>query len=320
MIWRAALAAIALAVAAPLAAEEAQSTLAGEDLRLATIAERLQAANAALCEEQMPLTGLVYHSADQYGSAALETPPFANGALAIAQVLPGSPAADAGLLAGDAITALNGQEVADLKPAEDAPLRDAFYELLARQSANAPLVLTIQRGTATQEVALAPASGCRALVEIITSSGIVGRSDGRVIQISYDFASRLDDDGLAAIFAHELAHVALRHRERLVAAGVRKGLLGEFGRNRRLNRQVEVEADLLSVHLLANAGYDPAIAPTFWRSSRGRSAGGGLLRSGTYPSPAARADMIEREISEFLAGRTGLSWPAHLLDLRDQPF
>jgi predicted Zn-dependent protease len=117
-----------------------------------------------------------------------------------------------------------------------------------------------------------------------------------------------------------MGHLVLEHRRRLEAAGVKKGFFGEFGKNRRLNRQVEVEADQIAAHLLANAGYDAAIAPAFWRSRLGRRAGGGLFRSGTYPSPEARARLIEQEIAASLSGRAGPSLAAHLLSRRDVPF
>jgi hypothetical protein len=170
------------------------------------------------------------------------------------------------------------------------------------------------------EALLTAPPGCRALVEIVTGEGLMGRSDGRVIQISYNLAAMLDDDGLAVTFAHELAHVVLEHRRRLETAGIDKGLLGEFGRNQQANRQVEVEADRLSAHLLANAGYDPAIAPAFWNSVTGRRAGGGLMRSFVYPSATARGDLIAREIALYLPLGRGPSWPGHLLALRDGAF
>jgi hypothetical protein len=86
---------------------------------------------------------------------------------------------------------------------------------------------------------------------------------------------------------------------------------GEFGRSRRLNAEAEIEADRLSVHLLANAGYDPRIAPAFWRSDLGRSVGGGLFRSRIYASPEERARALEREIADFLTGGAP-SWPGPL--------
>src|SRR3546814_10543788 len=62
---------------------------------------------------------------------------------------------------------------------------------------------------------------------------------------------------VAAPIAHELAHNILRHRERLEAKGVNYGLLSGIGRNVGYFRQTELEADILSVSLLANANYDP---------------------------------------------------------------
>ena len=167
--------------------------------------------------------------------------------------------------------------------------RDSAFALLAEQPDGAGLELSVVHDRQERRVELEVPSGCRALVEIRSVSGLNARSDGRVIQINYGLAAEASDDELAVIFAHEFGHLVLEHRRRLSTAGVEKGFFGEFGRNQQLNRQVEVEADRIAAHLLANAGYDPAIAPRFWRSSLGRRAGGGLLRSSTYPSAEARA-------------------------------
>ncbi len=158
------------------------------------------------------------------------------------------------------------------------------------------------------------------LVEILTTNERRARSDGRVLQISYGLASELDDSELAVVVAHELAHVVLEHRRRLSEAGVVGGLLGEFGRNRRLTRTVETEADRLSAHLLANAGYDPAIAASFWLSDAGRLVSRGILRSRAYPSRRSRAELIEEEIALHLQGNEGTSLAEHLLAARDLPF
>ena len=202
----------------------------------------------------------------------------------------------------------------------DAPLRDTVLAVLAEEADNPALGLTLVRDGRNFDVTVEAPAGCRALVEIKAADSLEARSDGRVIQIDYGLAAAASDAELAVVFAHELAHLVLEHRRRLEAAGVEKGFFGEFGKNQRLNRQVEVEADRMAVHLLANAGYDPAIAPSFWRTSLGRRAGGGLLRSSTYPSPEARAALIEREIADYLGGGAGPSFPGHLLSRRDAPF
>lgn len=290
-----------------------------QDVRLAGIAERLLAANRTLCRQEMPLTGLVLHSRDQYRASVAGTA-FANGPVAVAGVVPGSPAAAAGIGPGDGIAAIGGQPTATMTRIAEAPLRDTAFAALADQAGIGPLSITTLRGGAERLLALDVPSGCRALVEIRAADSLDARSDGRVIQVNYGLAQAATDEQLAVVFAHELGHLVLEHRRRLEAAGVEKGFFGEFGRNRRLNRQVEVEADLMSVHLLANAGYDPTIAPAFWRSTLGRRAGGGILRSGTYPSAKARAELVEREIAEHLTGRAGPSFPVHLMTRRDAPF
>lgn len=294
------------------------SALLVQDTRLATIAERMLSANRDLCRQHMPLTGLVLHSEDQY-RASVAGDAFANGRLAVGALVPGSPAS-AVLVPGDAIAAIGTTRTESLVAEDDAPLRDSAFALLAEQPAESTLALTIVHAGSERDVALAVQAGCRALVEIRSVSGLNARSDGRVIQINYGLAAEATDDELAVIFAHEMGHLVLEHRRRLSSAGVEKGFFGEFGRNQQLNRQVEVEADRISAHLLANAGYDPAIAPAFWRSSLGRRAGGGLLRSSTYPSAEARAQLVEREIAEYLAAGAAPTWPGHLLARRDTPF
>jgi hypothetical protein len=289
-----------------------------QDVRLAGIAERLLAANRALCRQEMPLTGIVLHSRDQY-RASVAGDAFANGPVAVAGVVPGSPAAAAAVGPADGIAAIGDRPTATMMRIGEAPLRDTAFAALSDQ-AGRPVTVTLVRDGAPRTLLLDAPSGCRALVEIRAADSLDARSDGRVIQVNYGLALAASDEQLAVVFAHELGHLVLEHRRRLEEAGVEKGFFGEFGRNRRLNRQVEVEADLISVHLLANAGYDPAIAPAFWRSRLGRRAGGGILRSGTYPSAKARAELAEQEIAEHLAGRTGPSFPQHLMSRRDVPF
>ncbi|MBH5322571.1 M48 family metalloprotease [Aurantiacibacter sediminis] len=313
-----------LAVAAPASLQAQEQSdwemLQAQDLRLARIADRIMTANARLCRAQMPITGMILHSADQYSDGAEVGTRFANGPLAIAGILPNSPAAEAGLQTNDAIMTINGTRIADLPPPEIGNLREAGFDLLARQDPSSPLNLRIVRGGASEDMIVQPVAGCRSLVEIRLGDGPRARSDGRVIQVRYDLALQMSDDEMAAVFAHELAHTVLEHRRRKEEAGISVGALGEFGRNQQANREAEVEADRLSVHLLSNAGYDPAISPVLWRTGIGGRLSGGIMGSWIYPSAGARADLIEREIVMYLPNRRGPSWPGHLLALRDRNF
>ncbi len=319
-------AAIALAGIAVVAVNPAQAqvdpqwaALQREDLRLASISDALLRANAHLCLNTMPVTGMILHSADQYRNGPAQAR-FANGMLAVSAILPGSPAAQAGVLPDDAILAIGGQSTNTLALAENGNLREAGFALLADQLADEPIILRISRNGAEQEISIVAPPGCRTLVEILVGDGPRARSDGRVIQLQYAFAGELDDAQLAIVLAHELAHTVLDHRRRKEEAGIDNGMFAELGRNQRANREAEVEADRLSAHLLANAGYDPAIVPDFWRSAMGQRVGGGVMPSFVYPSQEARAQLIEQEIALYLPQRRGPSWPGHLLELRERAF
>ncbi|MDE1466783.1 M48 family metallopeptidase [Aurantiacibacter sp. D1-12] len=276
-------------------------------------------ANASLCRDLMPGTGMVLHSRDQYRSDGADRR-FSNGAVAVSAVVPGSAAAQAGVARDDGLIAINGRAISELPQPETGNLRELVFDLLASHPVDQPLSLTIARAGEQRTVTISAPPACRSLVEIRLGNGPRAISDGRVIQIRFDFARSVSDEELAVIFAHELAHSVLEHRRRKEDAGIAVGFMGELGRNQRANRQAEVEADRLSVHLLANAGYDPGAAPVFWRTGSGRELGGGLLGSTIYPSNTARAELLENEIAMYLPLGRGPSWPGHLLIMRDRSF
>lgn len=311
---------ILLVFATPAAAGDGDplEALLQQDVRLARIADAMLVANHDLCRETMPVIGAIIHSRDQYAEGYSDG--FAEGPVAIAAIVPGSAAERAGLMRGDALQAIAGEPLDGLRPSGESPVRDLVFDILALQPPAEVIELRIRRGGEVMDVAVEALEGCRALVEILAKNRFLARSDGRVIQLSYGLAAPMSDDGLAAVFAHEMAHLVLEHRRRLSEAGVAKGFLGEFGSNRKRNREAEVEADRLSVHLLANAGFDPHAAPRFWLSPEGRRADSGIFRSFIYPSPAARAEIMEREIAQYLPPGIGPAHPDHLLSRRDREF
>ena len=79
-----------------------------QDVRLAAIAERMLGANHPLCRHEMPLTGLVLHSRDQYRTQVAGNA-FANGQIAVAGVVPGSAAAAAEVQPGDGLAAIGSR-------------------------------------------------------------------------------------------------------------------------------------------------------------------------------------------------------------------
>jgi hypothetical protein len=280
--------------------------LRSADLRLATVAYRLTTGNAALCDRLQPQMGMPIHALTQYSPAARANASAVfkfESTIGIEAVVAGGPADRAGVRANDSLAAINGVAQPDL-PApgspEGASKRDAAEATIADAPLGKPVRLTILRGGRSLPIDVKPVTGCRSRFEILLGSGLDASADGTVVQVGERFFEGFTDAEIAVVVAHELAHNILRHRVRLDAAGISRGMLAELGRNGRLIRQTENEADLLGIYLLANAGYDPMSAPVFWRE-KGSAIDGGLFRSRTHASSKARADVLEAVAREIAA-------------------
>lgn len=288
------------------------------DRQLATIGHRLATANARICPDLASAPGLVLHARDQYVPAERAAAARALGfpaPIAVEAVVPMGPAALAGVREGDGLVAVNGEPLPDAEaPDATSAHRDAARALIDAAPAAAPLRLTLRREGRTFDVVVPPSAGCRSGFELLLGPALIAQADGVTVQIGSAWFARVGQDEVAVLIAHELAHNILRHRARLDAAGVSRGALAELGRNGRLIRRTEEEADRLSVHLLRNAGYDPRIAVRFWQGP-GDEADGGLFRSRTHAGARSRARIIEAEIAALPAGPHAPS----LIRTRDQP-
>jgi Zn-dependent protease with chaperone function len=183
----------------------------------------------------------------------------------------------------------------------------ALEQRLAARPTDAAIWLGVTDG---RTVPLTPKPGCVSDFRVEANEKPGAVADGRMILVNQGLVDFSPDDAeLAAAIAHELAHNILRHRARLDAAGVDRGLAKQFGRNARMFKQTEIEADRLSVWLLAGAGYDPAAAARFW-SRFGQRKGRPLFQASTHPSWRDRVAALEAEAATIAAARM-LGRPLH---------
>lgn len=303
--------ALLFAVAASAHAQtsaEQQSLLAMRalDAKVATIGHRLSVGSADLCRERQWLPGFAVHDLSQYGGdyrgAAIRAFGLDRGPdiLALAEA---GPAERAGVHLDDIILS------ADAVPMPAAAADDGTFDqaerildLLERAFADGRAKLGLARGGETLELTVGADPGCPSRFQLIPSRRLNARADGRYVQVTTAIAQYVEDDQeLAAVLAHEFAHNVLHHRDRLDEADVARGFLGNFGRNARLIRETEAEADRLSVYLLERAGYDPAAAMRFW--TRFGRRGLNFLGSPTHPNWRARIALFEAEIARIRAAR-----------------
>jgi hypothetical protein len=277
------------------------------DVRVAAIGHRLAVANLDWCAERTWLPGFVIHDLSQYGADyraaasrafGLDAGP---GVLALVQ---GGPADRAGLRTDDILLAFDGRPVP-----RGTPVRNGSFEQMAHILAALDLAfadgraeLAVQRRGERLAVTVQAERGCASRFQLVPGARLNAQADGVYVQVTTALAQYAEDDGeLAAILAHEFAHNVLGHRVRLNQAGVRRGLLANFGMNARRIRETESEADRLSVYLMARAGYDPEAASRFW--SRFGRRGLNFLGSPTHPNWRLRVRSFETEIARIRAAR-----------------
>ncbi|QDU78972.1 TPR repeat-containing protein YfgC precursor [Polystyrenella longa] len=136
-----------------------------------------------------------------------------------------------------------------------------------------------------------------------------------------------DEAGLAVVMSHEVAHVIARHgsermSHEMIAQGAGKaldiftdeltveeqaiwkkayGLGSQYGVILPYSRKHEMEADVIGVKLMAEAGYDPSAAVEFWE--RFAAAKGGEQQPewlSTHPSDGSRAAALREELPNAL--------------------
>lgn len=273
------------------------------DEMTARVGYRIATANTALCERQMPASGILLHGIEQYGAEyrAVAAELFALGdAPGVASVLNGSPGAEAGVRAGDAVIAINGQATVTAEAGGRKGDFDRMAQVLDQMEtalARGPVTLDLVRGGEKLTVSFAGKAACESRFQVLPDTALNAAADGRYVQISSAFIPYFaNEDEFAAIIAHEIAHNILRHRDILDAKKVPTGILRKFGKNAARIRETEIEADKFSLRLLINAGYRPDAAPQFWRRF-GPEHGYGIFSDATHLRWKKRAALLESEIA-----------------------
>jgi hypothetical protein len=251
----------------------ATPSFASEDLWLETIGYRLAAANASRCAEPEMLTGLILHDMGAYEPAARPAVAKALGlsyGFGVRQLVPGSSGARAGLRQNDEILALDGRDLKDFEPqligiGARYDRVERFVTLLGQALTKGPAMLTVRRGGTTVTLSLVGKAGCGGRFTVAAGRDLNAWADGKYVAVTTRMMRYAkNDDELAFVVAHEMAHNILHHGEH---AGGGSGLFAELGFGAKAIKADEIAADSYAVGLLAAAGYDLAAPERFLRRS-----------------------------------------------------
>jgi hypothetical protein len=207
--------------------------------RLTRVSSEIRYHGAALCpRKQSRVLGIVAATWGALPRAFRETAFQRYGVddlVRVLWVLPGYPAADAGVLAGDTILQVDGHET-----------HSAHFDEPSAQDLPDVTTLKIERDGEIFDLQLETRKGCFRPAEIVVLDTIDTQSEeSRIIVYSGMLRFLPSDDELAVILGYELA----------------QGLLGQPAGT----TLGETEADDLGLYLAARAGYDVSIAPDLIR-------------------------------------------------------
>jgi len=247
--------AVALSVPQALAQDESwPRALRHAMQRTADIEWRLHVAAGQTCPAMAAATGIILDSRDSYGErdqAMIGQILGLSDALQVAAVAKDSPAARAGIAAGDDLLSVDGAPLKFTAVKDESPRALDAMEGLARLSPGKPVIMVLRRDNKMFTVKVVPTSQCASRIFVDAKNAIDAYTDGSNIIITarmVDFTQSADE--LAILAGHELGHIIARDGE--------ERSIGE-------RRRMEDRADLVGADLAACAGYDTKAAAPFWR-------------------------------------------------------
>lgn len=149
---------------------------------------------------------------------------------------------------------------------------------------------------------------------------------GKVVVYSGILPITKDENGLAVVLSHEIAHAVARHgnermsQELVVQMGgialseavkqkpaetqtifnTAYGVGSQLGVMLPYSRKHELEADKLGLIFMAMAGYDPSIAVAFWERMSSLANAASLEILSTHPSDTRRIEEIKKALPEAM--------------------
>lgn len=270
----------------------------GYRLRLETLGYHIAVANPEKCEKHKMMTGLILHDLASYDVKDRGRVRIGNGAT-VMDVVPDSVAASAGLQAGDEIVTIAGKDITgeylDLVGAKGTADRveKIVADLEVALSHGGGQITALREGR-PMDFTLASQPGCGGQVVYVPSGPVNAWSDGQYVAVTHAMMNfSHNDDELAFIVAHEMAHNILGHAEK---RSHMLPIIGLFGIGSGSVRKQEADADRFATDMLYRTKFDALSALAIFRRTGLRD----LLDMGlTHPIGIERMAILRRETARL---------------------
>ena len=296
--------------------------------RIENVSHGLLAAAAVYCPRTAAARpGVLFLTAHDFGTTLTEAA-RSNGfsdSLTIASVASGSAAEKAGLRLGDRVVSLYGVPAPNGRDA-----RDEAAHLIAKRVNADGVTLDVVRseersgGSASptrRSFTFAPEQACPYGVVMLRDDAVNALADGTTVYVTSAMLRFVEnDDQLATVIAHEVAHNAMNHsqgKQRNATLGALLGAIIDIGAARRgvttggeftrtgaaaganaFSQDFEREADYVGAYIRTTAGRPVASAPDVWRRLAQENPGS-IVFAGTHPTTAERFVRMEATVSEI---------------------
>lgn len=282
--------------------------------RLDDVAAPVLISGVAMCQSTRPITGAFVtnvYALDEDMREAARAALGLGDRPKILYVVDDTPAARAGLEPGDLLVSYAGQPVPGGK--EAAKSFSELYEHATR--AGEPLSIGLMRDGQRRSVELVPVNACDYGVRLVHRDTINAFADGDNVIITTGMMRFAEDDNeLALVIAHELAHNTMGHIEKrktnalggllldILAASAGVDTQGAFTNvaANAYSKEFEQEADYVGLYFMALAGNEIGDAPYFWRRMAAEKPS--AVRdhiSATHPASPQRFVSMKQAIQEI---------------------
>lgn len=298
------------------AEQTALRSLVAQQDRLYRIAAPLLVNNTDLCKNNARnLLGFTAKNKYSYSAEFADAAQVALGLderLQVMGVLAGSGAARAGVRRGDMLVAVDGKPMPQGGNAE----RQAAAMLAPLVGSLASVKLTVLRNGAKVTLDVALTRACAYNIELGNADNINAYADGRRVMVTRGMMNFThSDEELAQVLAKEMAHNSLGHAAKQRMGATLGDIIDNLARIhpdlstmtgtagvKAMPQELDAAADMLSLYMLARAGYSIDQAAPFWQRLASQYPATVLNGyTAIHPATAYRLSEIGKTVSEIKA-------------------